>query len=256
MAENSFIKYLFTNPVGNTKANTWNVLPAVLTTWSNLLANKGNKTSYELYREQARNYIDTAKKNAELIENQGEIALRNLRYKNKLERGNDVVRVAAGNGNMSGSNLDLLVRKERIRKMNEQTINANFTNQAMMELSNGYRNAAHTYGTLAAKAGADKYSAIASFLKGIETYVGLQVRDAKIESATKNQKEQAVYSADAERQYTNKKYGISDVEINVVTPSTNLNNIIESDNQPTLLKAIDQEIKRDSIDIDDIKFSY
>ena len=127
----AFGKYVFNNIMGNNQASTWNVLPAVLTTWSNLLANQGNKTQYELYKEQARSYIDTARQNSELIKNQGEIALMSMRQKHKLERGNDIVRVAARGGNMSGSNLDVAVRKEKIRKMNETILKANYTNQAM-----------------------------------------------------------------------------------------------------------------------------
>lgn len=207
MAEQSFSNYLTHNLFGNSKAGTWNVLPAVLSTWSNLLSTKSSETSYELYRQQARSYIDTAQSNAELIKNQGAIALRNLQYKNKLERGNDIVRVAAGNGKLSGSNLDVLVRKEKIRKMNEQTLNANYTIQAMLELTNGYKKAANEYGALAAKAGADKYAALASILKGVETYMGLTVRDAKVQSKVTNAKEQTDFKVDAEKDNIDYEYG-------------------------------------------------
>ena len=207
MAEQSFSNYLVHNLFGNSKAGTWNVLPAVLSTWSNLLATKGNETSYELYRQQARSYIDTAQSNADLIKNQGAIALRNLQYKNKLEKGNDVLRVAAGNGKLSGSNLDVLVRKEKIRKMNEQTLNANYTIQAMLELTNGYRKAANEYGVLAAKAGADKYAALASILKGVETYMGFTVRDARVQSKVTNAKEQTDFKISAEKDNIDYEYG-------------------------------------------------
>lgn len=180
---NSFTKQIFHNPMGQWGSGTWNVLPAVLTTWSNLLGSQGSKSSYQLYKEQAKDYVSTAKQNAELIRNKGEIALRNLVYRNKLERGNDVLRIAASNAHLSGSNLDMLVRKERIRKMNETTLKANYNNQIMMEMVNGYRQAGQTYLTLAGKAQGDKYSAFAAILKGVETYVGLTVRDAKVEDA-------------------------------------------------------------------------
>ena len=174
--------YLRNNFMGNWNAGTANVLPAVLTTWSNLLANRGNKTQYELYKEQANSYVDTARENAKLIKSQGEIALRNLSYKHSLERGNDVVRVAASGTGMGGSNLDVIVRKEKIRKMNEATVRANYTNQAMMEMVNGFRQAGNVYGTLAQKAEGDKWASIASILKGVEVYAALSARDAKIES--------------------------------------------------------------------------
>ena len=177
---NNFGQYLFGNLMGSNQASTWNVLPAVLTTWSNLLANQGNKTQYELYKEQAKSYIDTARQNADLIKQQGEIALRNLRQKHTLQRGNDIVRIAASGGNMSGSNLDVALRKEKIRKMDEAALRGNYGNQVMMEMVNGYRQAGNIYGTLRAKASADKWAPLVAILKGVETYVGLQVRDAKV----------------------------------------------------------------------------
>lgn len=202
----SFGNYLLHNLFGNWNAGTWNVLPAVLTTWSNLLNVQGNKTSYELYKEQARNYIDTAEKNAKLIEDQGAIALRNLQYKNKLQRGNDVLRIAASGGNMSGTNLDIVARKEKIRAMNEMALKGNYQNQIMMELSNGYRKAAMTYGELAAKAGADKVGALASILKGLEVYVGLSVRDAKVQSEKTAQKDVIDYDKQAAFDYLDYRY--------------------------------------------------
>lgn len=182
MVRSFLFSYLPNNIMGNWNAGTANVLPALLTTWSNLIANTGNKTQYELYKEQAKAYVDAAKDNAQLIKNQGEIALRNLKYKHTLEQGSDVVKAAVSGGGLGGSKIDVILRKEKIRKMDEATLKANYTNQAMLEIVNGYRNAGHVYGTMAQKAQADKWSVLASVLKGVETYVGLSVRDAKIEA--------------------------------------------------------------------------
>lgn len=190
------MKYLFNNPMGNWNAGTWNVLPAVLTTWSNLLAVKGHESEYALYREQAKNYKETARMNAELIKSQGEIALRNLVYKDKLERGADVARLGATGGNLSGTNLDVLVQKEKVRKMDEQTLRANYAQQAMLEVYNGYTQAANVYGTMAAKAQGDKYGVWASVFKGLETYVGLSMRDAKVENAVQEGYKKAAYQRD------------------------------------------------------------
>lgn len=192
----SVTKYLFNNPMGNWNAGTWNVLPAVLTTWSNLLAVKGHESEYALYREQAKNYKETARMNAELIKSQGEIALRNLVYKDKLERGADVARLGATGGNLSGTNLDVLVQKEKVRKMDEQTLRANYAQQAMLEVYNGYTQAANVYGTMAAKAQGDKYGVWASVFKGLETYVGLSMRDAKVENAVQEGYKRAAYQRD------------------------------------------------------------
>lgn len=180
----SFTNYLFNNPMGNWSQGTWNVLPAVLTTWANLVESSGNKTQYELYKQQAQEYINTAEMNADLIRKEGAIALRNLQYRNKIERGADVVKVAAQGGKMSGTNLDVMVQKEKVRKMDEQTIRANYANQALTAIYNGYNQAASTYGTLRAEATKNKYSAWASVLKGVQRYVASSVEDAKV--ATQN----------------------------------------------------------------------
>ena len=181
-------------------SRTWNVLPAVLTTWSNLLSTRGNETEYKLYKQQAKEYIQTARENADLIRSKGEIALRNLEYKDKLERGADIATLGAAGGNMSGTSLDVLVQKEKVRKMDEVTLKANYSNQAMLEIVNGYRQAGNTYGTLAAKANADKWGVWASILKGVEAYVGLQVRDAKIEKATAEKAKQTKQSYEIQKQ--------------------------------------------------------
>ena len=202
----SFGNYLLHNLFGNWNAGTWNVLPAVLTTWSNLISNGPNKTSYELYKEQARTYKETAEKNAKLIESQGAIALRNLQYQSKLQRGNDVLRIAASGSNMSGSNLDVVVRKEKIRAMNEMALRANYQNQILMELQNGYNKAAMTYGELAAKAEGDKKSPWLAILKGIETYVGLSVQDGKQASQLSNYAKQNEALHQAQMKHTTYEY--------------------------------------------------
>lgn len=178
----SVTKYLFHNPMGNWNAGTWNVLPAVLTTWANLIGAKTPDSEYALYREQAKNYKETARMNAELIKSKGEIALRNLVYRDKLEKGADVSRLGATGGNLSGTNLDVLVQKEKVRKMDEQTLKADFAHQAMMELYNGYGRAADVYGTMAAKATGDKYNVLGALFKGLEVYTQLSMRDADKEN--------------------------------------------------------------------------
>jgi len=186
-----FFKYTKNNLMGNKQAGTWNVLPAVLSTWSNLiqLHNQVSDDTFALYKQQAHSYIENARKNAELIEKQGAIALRRLEYKSKLERANDVLRVAASGSNIGGTHLDVVVRKEKIRKMDEMALRANYTNQAMMELDNGYRQAAQTYGAMYQNARNVKWGALNAILKGIETYTGLTVRDAKVQQSKDLQRE-------------------------------------------------------------------
>lgn len=205
----SFGKYLFFNNLfGNTtkQAGTWNLLPAVLTAWSNLVSTSPSKTSYELYKEQANSYKETAEKNAELIKSQGEIALRNLKYQSKLQRENDKLRIAASNAHMTGSNLDIVVRKEKIRAMNEMALRANYQNQILMELQNGYRKAGMAYGELAARAEGAKKSPLLAILKGVETYMGLSTRDGKVVSQLENQDALVNYEHKANIDYINYRY--------------------------------------------------
>ena len=178
------LSYLGRNLPGNTQAGTWNVLPAFLSTWSNLIAlnNQVSNDTFALYRQQARDYVETAKRNARLIENKGAIELRRLEYKEKLERANDVLRVAASGSNIGGTHLDVVIRKEKIRKMDEMALRANYTLQSMMELDNGYRQAAQVYGTMYQNARNVKWGVLNAILKGVETYTGLTARDARVQN--------------------------------------------------------------------------
>ena len=233
------LSYLKSNIPGNTSAGTWNILPAVLSTWSNLiqLNNQVSDDSFALYKQQAQQYITTAKKNAQLIENQGAIALRNMQYKEKLERANDVLRVAASNSNLGGTHLDVIVRKEKIRKMNEMALRANYTNQALMELDSGYRQAAQAYGTMYQNARNIKWGVLNSVLKGIETYTGLTTRDAKVQNHLATVKQNI--DTDFNNNMVNLKYqyeGTVPIRTNPgtyqkeyeVTDATSLNNTIRS----------------------------
>lgn len=247
-----FFKYTKNNLMGNKQAGTWNVLPAVLSTWSNLiqLNNQVSPDTFALYKQQAHAYIENARKNAELIEKQGAIALRRLEYKEKLERSNDVLRVAVSNSNIGGTHLDVVVRKEKIRKMDEMALRANYANQALMELDNGYRQAAQTYGTVYQNARNVKWGVLNAILKGFETYTGLQTRDAKVQQSKDLQWEylQTQKNVDAAQDaYTYQ--GIKPTRVTPyipteqeVTAATSLNNTVETDNDlftPQLLPKIE-----------------
>lgn len=176
-------KTIFKNPLGNNRAGTWNVLPAVLSTWSSLiqLQNQTSSDTYSLYKQQAREYIANAKRNADLVKKQEAIALRNLMYQDKVARDNDVLRVAISNSNISGTHLDVIIRKEKLRKMNEMAVRANYENQAAMEMNQGYNQAAQTYGLMYQTGRNVKWGVLDAILKGIGTYTSLTTRDAKVE---------------------------------------------------------------------------
>lgn len=228
------------NWFGNTQAGTWNVLPAVLTTWSNLLSTQGNTTQYELYKEQAREYQEKAKLNAELIKHKGEIALRNLIIKDKKERGRDIAIAGAKGGNMSGSNLDVIMEKDKMRRMDELTVKADYANQAMLEMLNGYQQAASTYGMLRARAKADKMGVFASILKGLEVYTTLQVRDGRTDSQVKSARAIQDYVTQATFEWLGRNYPGDDrpklrekAVIEETTDAISLNNSVLNSGQST-----------------------
>lgn len=205
MAQN-FFSHIFKNPLGSTQIGTGNLLPAAFTTLSNLMSLQSNKTQYELYKEQAREYIKAARDQAALIEKEGAIALRNMQYKNVQIRGKEKLAVAAKGGQLSGSNLDVLVRQEKIRLMDEATLKANYTTQAMLELNKGYQAAAGAYGSMATKAESDKASVWASLLKGAETYVASTVRDIKELKAAENKWEMLEYQRETAKLFYEDQY--------------------------------------------------
>ena len=166
-----------------------NFLPAALTTLSGLLSTPVNETEYELYRKQAQEYISNARENAKLIRQKGEIDLRNLVYKNKLERGEDIATIGARGGNMSGSNLDVVLQKEKVRRMNEAVVQGDSITRSLMEMSNGYTKAASVYGTLSAKAKADGVNVWGNIMKGLTQYVASTVQDAKLDVRMKTNQE-------------------------------------------------------------------
>lgn len=177
----NLFKSIFTNQYG-----TMNFLPAALTTLSGLLSTPVNETEYELYRKQAQEYVSNARENAKLIRQKGEIDLRNLRYKNKLERGEDIATVGARGGKMSGSNLDVVLQKEKVRKMNEAVVEGDSITRSLIEMTNGYRRAASVYGTMAAKAEADKTAVWGHIMKGLTQYVASTAQDAKLVNRMKS----------------------------------------------------------------------
>ena len=226
----NFTKTIFKNPMGSNKAGTWNVLPAVLSTWSNLiqLQNQTASDTYSLYKKQAREYITNARKNADLIKKQEAIALRNLLYQDKIERDNDVLRVAVSNSNISGTHLDVIIRKEKLRRMNEMAVRANYENQAAIEMNQGYNQAAQAYGVMYQTGRNVKWGILDAILKGVGTYTSLTGRDAKV-----------VQNIDLAKESLNVKkaldaaqdaYYYNGVVPTRVTPSLSLNNTVESDN--------------------------
>ena len=189
-----------------------NLLTGSLTTLSNLLGMQGNKTQYELYKEQAREYVRAARDQADLIKKEGMIALRNMQYRNVQARGQEKLAIGAKGGQLSGTNLDVLVRQEKIRLMDETTLKANYTNQAMLELNKGYQSAASAYGAMASKAEADKAAVWAAVFKGAEAYVAGTVRDMKEVSSVENAFALEEYKHNKQLEYLKSFYKVPNEE--------------------------------------------
>lgn len=216
MVANLF-SYILKNPIGNAKLGTNNLLPAALTTLSNVLSTGNNQTQYELYKQQAAEYVNTAQENAKSIRARGEVELRNLRMRAEMERGTDISTVGARGGNMSGSNLEVLMQKDKVRKLNQAVVRGSYEEQALVELRNGYTRASNVYRTLYAKAEADKWAARAGILKGIEAYVAGTISDAKAISKLQLEADLGKAELAAKRDYAQAYIGTSDIKITAPT---------------------------------------
>lgn len=91
--------------------------------------------------------------------------------------------------------------------MNEAVVKGNYVNQALIEMTNGYRQAYSAYGQLRARSEADKRSAWVGLFKGIETYVDLTLKDMNQAEQTKNLRVRQEYADERKRIYNEEYFG-------------------------------------------------
>lgn len=155
--------------------NNWTSgLFATLTT---LYANRVPDTTYEIYKQQEQEIINTAISNAEAIKAKGEIELRNLQYKHDREMGSDIIKVSGSGGNMSGSFLDALMQQRKYQMLDEKSVATNTINQASAVMKEAYRNAANVAVQAQTTAQKQKNGVFNAIIAGIDKYFELSFKD-------------------------------------------------------------------------------
>lgn len=160
--------------------NNWT--SGLFVTLKTLYANRVPDTTYEIYRQQEQEIINTAISNAEAIKAKGEIELRNLQYKHDREMGSDIIKVSGSGGNMSGSFLDALMQQRKYQMLDEKSVATNTINQASAVMKEAYRNAANVAVQAQTTAQKQKNGVFNAIIAGIDKYFELSFKD-KAEAA-------------------------------------------------------------------------
>lgn len=155
--------------------NNWT--SALFATAKNLYANFVPEEAYEIYKKQELEIMNTALANAESVKAQGEVELRNLRYKHDMAMGADIIKVSGSGGNMSGSFLDALIQQRKYQMMDEKTVATNTINQASAIIQEGYRNAANVAIQAQTTAQKQKNGVFGALMAGVDKYFELSFKD-------------------------------------------------------------------------------
>ena len=155
--------------------NNWT--SGLFVTLKTLYANRVPDTTYEIYKQQEQEIINTAISNAEAIKAKGEIELRNLQYKHDREMGSDIIKVSGSGGNMSGSFLDALMQQRKYQMLDEKSVATNTINQASAVMKEAYRNAANVAVQAQTTAQKQKNGVFNAIMAGIDKYFELSFKD-------------------------------------------------------------------------------
>ena len=141
-----------------------------LTVATSLLSNVASATTYDLYKQQEQEVVRTALVNSKKIQAKGEVELRNLQYQHSQQIGKAINTVAGAGGNLSGSNIDVIMQKKKFALMDEATVQINTSNAAHEVMREGYLSAANYAMQAKIRAQTDKIAAVGALLKGVQTY--------------------------------------------------------------------------------------
>lgn len=147
------------------------VTSGVFTTWASLLESQTPKSIYSLYKAQENEYIQAAQINADRIRAKGDVELRNLDYKHRIQRGSDVMAVAGAGGKLSGSFVDVMMMKAKFQMMDEAIVKTNTEVAAYDTMREGYINAANVARTASIRAEGDMRNVWGSVLKGVRVFM-------------------------------------------------------------------------------------
>lgn len=132
---------------------------------------------YDYYKLQERSSIDAAKATAKSIQMKGEIELRNLQYVHEQKTGKDIAKIAGKRGNLSGSNLDVVMFEKKQQLLDQTTVQNNYEMQEANIIRNGYLNSANLALQASAKAGTDKLRLVGALLQGVDKYYALGAKE-------------------------------------------------------------------------------
>ena len=159
-----------------------NMMSGSLSTAWGILETSTPDSVYDLYKQQEAAVVNSATLNARRIRAKGEVELRSLEFNHAQSIGSDIVKVAAGHGNLSGSTLDVLMQKEKFQMMDEATVKTNTEVSAYEVMREGYMNAANYAMNAEIRAQGDAKAIAGAFVKGLGTYFGAEERD-RLEAA-------------------------------------------------------------------------
>lgn len=154
-----------------------NMMSGSLSTAWGILETSTPDSVYDLYKQQEAAVVSSATINAQRIRAKGEVELRNLEYAHAQAIGEDITKVAAGHGNLSGSTLDVLMQKEKFQMLDEATVQTNTETSAFEVMREGYMNAANYAMNAEIRAQGDAKAVAGAFVKGLGTYFSAEERD-------------------------------------------------------------------------------
>lgn len=176
---------------------------------------------YEFYKAQERSAIQAAKATAKSIQMKGDIELRNLKYLNEQKLGKELTKVAGKRGNLSGSNLDVIMFEQKQQLMDQTTLQSKYDMQAANVIRNGYLNSVNLALQARTQAGTDKLRLLGAVLNGVDKYFAL---DAKEDVNQINRDvQQRIYVDQEINKYDRFRKKAGDRSIDPAQPRHNLN---------------------------------
>jgi hypothetical protein len=150
---------------------------AGLTALRSIAALPSSGRLYEFYKAQERSAIQAAKATAKSIQMKGDIELRNLKYLNEQKLGKELNKLGSKRGNLSGSNLDVIMFEQKQQLMDQTTLQNKYDMQAANVIRNGYLNSVNLALQAKTQAGTDKLKLLGAVLNGVDKYFSLDAKE-------------------------------------------------------------------------------
>lgn len=208
---------------------------AALTMMRSLLSLPLSGKLYSYYKAQEIDSINAAKKTADSIRTKGEIELRNLRYQQEQKRGANINRIAGKYGNLSGSNLDVLMFQQKQQLLDQTTVRNSYEMQASNVVRNGYLTSANLALQVGARYTNDNLRFVGAILQGIDKYYALgskeQIADINRYTRKRTYVDNLIARQDAYKQQIGAGYiepGEDTNALKITSSDTRINSAISS----------------------------